>query len=128
EDQHAGPAAHGGFRVQREVLEYRQGEGRGLAGTRLRTPQDVAPFEEMGNRLGLDRGRRCIALLCEGAPELRKEPGEQALLGSILPAGRRLSLCGGSLLEHDALALLVMSSRGVPRRPLWCGVRWASPE
>ena len=53
----AGP----GFRAgSSQKLEYRQGKGRRLPGARLGYAEDVAAFEQFGDRLFLNRGRRCV--------------------------------------------------------------------
>ena len=43
-------------------MQDRQGEGRGLAGTRLGYAQQVAALHHVGNGLRLDRGRGDVAL------------------------------------------------------------------
>ena len=52
-----GAAAHG------QAVQQRQGKGSGLAGTGLGATEQVVALHYQGNRLGLDGGRRFVALL-----------------------------------------------------------------
>jgi len=56
------------------TLDYRQAEGKGLAGAGLRLRYDIAPFEQNGDGAGLDGGRRLDIHFVEhpmtGCPEL----------------------------------------------------------
>ena len=55
--------------MSHEPLQYRQHESSGLAGAGLRAGEQVAPGEDGGNRLGLDRGRHRIAVFDDCANE-----------------------------------------------------------
>ena len=66
--QHAAAASASGRRpVFGEMIEDRQREGRGLAGSGLRDADDVARGEHLRNGLGLDRGRGGVLLVGERA-------------------------------------------------------------
>ena len=56
--------------VELEPFEDRQHECRGLAGAGLGGREEIAPFEDEGDRLGLDRRRGGVALLRDGSQEV----------------------------------------------------------
>jgi hypothetical protein len=60
--------------VARETLQHRQREAGGLAGAGLRRGEQVASREDDGDRLRLDRRGLGIALLGDGAKQLRRKP------------------------------------------------------
>src|SRR2546428_8308941 len=65
EDEGAGPAR----RLLHEALEDREEEGGGLAGTGLGGADDVAPREDRGDRLPLNRGGGLVADRVDGPHE-----------------------------------------------------------
>ncbi|MNT48422.1 hypothetical protein D3C72_1852030 [compost metagenome] len=72
EDQRARPArAVDRLRAGAQVLQQRQAEGGGLAGTGLRAGQQVAAFQRQRDRLLLDRGGVFVALLGQRAQQER---------------------------------------------------------
>jgi len=73
EDEHAGAAARRGARVGEEMVEDRQREGGGLAGSGLGDADEVAPGHQRGNRLRLDRRRLAIAHFGHSGDERRGE-------------------------------------------------------
>jgi len=64
---------------RRQALQERQREGGRLAGARLRPRQHVAPLQDGWDGLGLNRRRRLVALVGEGAQEFgaQAERGER---------------------------------------------------
>ena len=50
-----------------EVIEDRQREGRGLAGSGLRNADDIAALQREGNGLGLDRSGSDVFFIRESA-------------------------------------------------------------
>jgi hypothetical protein len=73
---------HAGL-VGGQALQDRQGEGRRLAGAGLRDAEKVAALQQGRDRLRLHRGGGVVALLAQGAQELRVEAevGEDRLVG-----------------------------------------------
>ena len=67
--RHARPGPPG-----RQDLDHRQDEGGGLARPRLGAAQDVAPGQRGGDRLLLDRCRRCIADIRNRPKDVGAEP------------------------------------------------------
>ncbi len=61
------------LRGRAQVLQQRQAEGGGLAGTGLCTGQQVATGKRQRDRLLLDRGRVFVALLGERAQQERRK-------------------------------------------------------
>jgi len=57
-------------RLAHEPLEDGQHERRGLAGARLRDPDQIAPFENLRNRRRLDRRRHGVARIGDGLEKL----------------------------------------------------------
>ena len=77
QDQRAHRMASGreaGVGVRGQALEHRQRKGCGLAGAGLGAAHQVAPAENEGDRLILDRGGYFVALLADGAQDFRAEP------------------------------------------------------
>ena len=56
-----------------EALQHRQRKARRLAGAGLGARQEIAAFENEGNRLLLDRGRRLVTLLVDRAQQFGRE-------------------------------------------------------
>ncbi len=65
EHQHPAAAARGAAVRERQAVQDRQREGRGLAGAGLGDAAEVAARHGRRDRLGLDRGRRDVAGLAE---------------------------------------------------------------
>ena len=88
-DDDEGAGAVGSGRADRDALEDRQREGRGLAGAGRRLGEDVAAAEQQRDGLALDRRRLLVAQV--------GDRGEQALVeveaGEAVGGGR--SRCGG---------------------------------
>ena len=57
----------------REALQDRQGEGGGLAGAGLGDAEQVAPVEDAGDGLRLDRGGRVVAFAGQRLEQRRSE-------------------------------------------------------
>ena len=69
EHQHAAGFLLGPQALGVQVIEDRQREGRGLAGSGLRDADDVAALQGEGNGLGLDRSGSDVFLFGEGAKD-----------------------------------------------------------
>jgi hypothetical protein len=63
-----------GGRFRGEQLQHRQGKAGRLAGTGLRRREQVAPGENDGDRLRLDRRRLGVALLGDRFEQLGRKP------------------------------------------------------
>jgi hypothetical protein len=59
--------------VRREYLQHRQRKARRLAGSRLGASHDVAPLEDGGDGLRLDRGGMLVALFGNCAQQFRHQ-------------------------------------------------------
>ena len=57
-----------------QTLEHGQDERGGLAGPGLGTGEDIAPSQDEGDRLALDRRRFCVPLLADSTEELGRQP------------------------------------------------------
>ena len=67
--EHAGAARRRGDAALGQPMQDRQREGGGFAGAGLRQTEQVAPAEQMRDRLGLNRGWCGVALFSEGAQQ-----------------------------------------------------------
>jgi hypothetical protein len=61
-------------RLPEQDVEHRQGEAGGLAGAGLGAAEHVPSGERGGDRHGLDRGRRAVALFEHGAQDRAERP------------------------------------------------------
>ncbi len=115
--QHAAGARFGPARVLGEMIEDRQREGRGLAGSGLCDADDIACCEHLRDGLRLDRRRGGILLVFEcagdgfGEAELEKR-GQCRIFHVAKPAG----------LQKGAVA----GSRGEAGHPAWSGLSMSS--
>jgi hypothetical protein len=69
EHQHAAGLFLGPQPLGVQVVDDRQREGCGLAGSGLRDADDIAALRGEGNGLGLDRGRSDVFLFRKGASD-----------------------------------------------------------
>ena len=67
---HAGPGGTAGV----QSLQHGQDEGGGLAGARLGTSEQIAPFEDEGDGLDLDGRGLAVALVGHGTEGLGRQP------------------------------------------------------
>ena len=111
-DDDEGARAVGAGRADRDALEDRQGEGRGLAGAGRRLGEDVAAVEQQRDRLALDRRRLLVAEVGDGGeqPVVQTEVGEAVgggLFGGRAGVGRRRvgrRVLGGGGVGGDGVA------------------------
>ena len=92
DDKHARRPAPG-LPAARQALDDRQRERGRLAGARLGPAEEVAPFEEVRDRLRLDRRRDLVPFIGHRAEKLLLEAELGECHGELLTGRRRL--CGG---------------------------------
>jgi len=79
-----------------EPLENRQGEGRRLAGARLRATDEVPAFEHRGNGARLNGSWPIVILFAQGAQKRGAEPEPVEVLADARIDGRK-----GGLPQRD---------------------------